>query len=238
MAVYNVKLLEKRQVADGTMEFVLEKPAGFEYRAGQFFDIILPKPSEDARKMTYVHGFSFVTAPFEQHISAATRMRPDSEFKNALKAVPDGSELQIEAVWGSFTLKKDETKPVVYIIGGIGITPVRSMVAQATHDKLNRKLTLLYANRGPANAAFTADLEGYAKANGQFTFVPVYTDEQVAGAEHGMVTGDMVKRHVADVQNALYYLSGPAGMVRASRDLLTELGVDEDNIRTEEFDGY
>lgn len=238
MARYNVRLLHKNQVADGTLEFVLEKPTGLEYRAGQFFDIILPKPSEDARKSDYVHGFSFVTAPSEPYIAAATRMRPDSNFKNAFKNVPDGSEITIEAVWGSFTLKKNEDAPVVYIIGGIGITPVRSMLVQATADKLERSLTLIYANRSPANAAYTKEFEALAAKNSYFTFVPVYEDAQPGGGEHGRIDGEMVKRHVADVHNAIYYLSGPAGMVRASRDLLTELGIDEDSIRTEEFDGY
>lgn len=237
MAKYNVKLLEKKQVADGTMEFVLEKPDGLVYRAGQFFDIILPKPNDSTRKNDYVHGFSFVSAPSEPHIAAATRMRPDSTFKNALKEVSVGAEVTIEAVWGEFTLKKNETNPVVYIIGGIGVTPVRSMVVQATADKLERSLTLIYANRAPANAAYTEEFAALAKQNLYFDFVPVY-EEAVAGAEQGRINAAMIERHVPNVQKATYYLSGPAGMVRASRDLLTELGVDEDFIRTEEFDGY
>lgn len=238
MAIYNVKLLSKKQVADGTTEFSFEKPEAFEYRAGQFFDIILDKPNKEAKKNDYVHGFSFVTAPFEPHIAAATRMRPDSKFKNALNALAIGSSLKIEAAWGSFTLKKSETAPVVYIIGGIGITPVHSMVSQASKDKSTRQLTLIYANRSPANAAYTQELEQLAQQNSHFTLVPVYSDEKVAGEEHGLIDGAMIKRHVPGVKEAIYYMSGPAGMVRASRDTLMQLGVDEDNIRTEEFDGY
>src|SRR5690606_35215417 len=106
--------------------------------------------------------------------------------------------------------------------GGIGITPVRSMVAQATQDQLERSLTLLYANRAPANAAYTEDLKNYARQNAHFTFVPVYDEVKEEGAEQGRINAEMIKRHVADIQNAIYYLSGPAGMVRLSRDLLTE----------------
>lgn len=239
MATYQVKLTGKRQVAEGTMEFQLSKPEGFSFRAGQFFDIILPHQEGD-KKGDYVHGFSFVNAPFENYLAAATRMR-GSIFKNAIGAMPVGSDLSIEAVWGSFTLpKKEVTRPVVFLIGGIGITPVRSMVAQATHDHSSQRITLLYANRTPAQAAFVDDLQQLALKNPHFTFVPVYTDvaETSAGAERGTIDAAMVKRHVGDTTAPLYYLSGPAGMVRAMRDLLVSLNVDEDDIKTEEFDGY
>lgn len=238
MATYQVKLVDKRQVAAGTMEFRLSKPAGFTFRAGQFFDIVLPHKEGD-EKGHYVHGFSFVNAPAEDYIAAATRMR-DSAFKRAIAALPVGSDLQIEASWGSFTLPKDAARPVVFLIGGIGITPVRSMVHQATMDHTQHQLTLLYANRTPAEAAFTDELKELAQKNANFTFVPVYSDsDQVpAGAEQGRINAAMVKRHVADVLKPVYYLSGPAGMVRAMRDLLMALKVDEDDIKTEEFDGY
>lgn len=238
MATYNVKLIGKKLVADGTMEFLLEKPENFQYRAGQFFDIILDKPDDKAKKNDYVHGFSFVSSPFEQYLAAATRMRPDSNFKNTLKEITIGSELQIEAAWGSFTIKSNETLPIVYIIGGIGITPVRSMIAQATKDNSARQLTLIYANRNRANSAYTKELKRLAKQNTNFTFAPVYSEEKVEGAEHGQIDGAMIKRHVTNLNEAIYYLSGPAGMVRATREALVQLNINEDNIRTEEFDGY
>lgn len=239
MAIYNVKLLDKKQIATGTMEFILEKPKDFKYRAGQFFDILLAKKNPDDKKSSYVHGFSFASAPFEDHLVAATRMR-DSDFKNAIRDLPNNTEVQIDACFGNFTLPKDASQPIVFIIGGIGITPVRSMVAQASHDKTDHKMTLIFANRNPDYAPFTTDLENLAKQNPNFKFVQTFTedDAKADGAEHGFVTIDMVRKYVADINQAVYYLSGPAGMVRASRELLMNAGVDEDNIRTEEFDGY
>ncbi|MFA5663659.1 FAD-dependent oxidoreductase [Castellaniella sp.] len=239
MAIYTVTLSGKKQVAEGTFEFLLSKPEGFKYRAGQFFDILL-EPIADAPKSSYVHGFSFASAPFEASLAAATRMR-GTPFKNAIRDLPDGTEVKIDACFGSFTLPKQTTTPVAFLIGGIGITPVRSMVMQASHDQSAQALTLLYANRTPAQAAFTEDLRECSQQNPHFTFVPVYTDpgQHVDGAEHGMIDAAMIRRHVADIPGTLFYLSGPAGMVRAMRAILMdELSVDEDNIRTEEFDGY
>jgi ferredoxin-NADP reductase len=236
MAVYDTRLTGRREIAEGTLEFILEKPKDFKFRAGQFFDILL-KAAPGAEKKTYVHGFSFVNAPYEDYLSAATRMR-GSAFKNALRDLPLNSALQIEAVWGSYTLPKDDTKPMVFLIGGVGITPVRSIVAQATHDKTAHKMTLLYANKTPASAPFTQDLQRFAAQNPNFTFVPVYTQGVEPGAERGRINADMIRRHVPDPASAIYYLSGPASMVRAMRELLVQMDIHEHNIRTEEFDGY
>lgn len=227
---YDVKLLRKREVAEGTTEFTLEKPPGFEYRAGQFGDLVLP-PSTGLDESNNKHGFSFVSAPFEDTLRMATRMR-DSKFKNAAAKVPEGTPVKLLALWGDFTLQKNTSTPAVFITGGIGITPVRSIVAQASHDRTAHKLTLIYANRTPALAAYTDDFAAFATANPNFRFVPVYT------ATQGHVNADTIRQNVADIAASRFYLSGPQGMVKSMRTLLMDVGADEDNIRTEEFEGY
>jgi ferredoxin-NADP reductase len=227
---YDVRLLQKNQIAEGTMEFVLEKPRGFEYRAGQFGDLVLP-PSTGLDESNNKHGFSFASAPYEDTLRMATRMR-DSKFKNAAAKVPEGAMVGLLALWGDFTLHKNESIPAVFVIGGIGITPARSIIAQATHDRTAHKITLIYANRTPALAAYTDDLQRFAEQNKNFHFVPVYT------ATQGYVDANTIRQNVPDVGAAKYYLAGPEGMVKAMRVLLMEVGADEDNIRTEEFEGY
>ncbi len=236
--VTNVKLIKREEIANGTMAFYFEKPEGFEYRAGQFADYTLINPPEtDAEGDT--RGFSLITAPFEEHIGAATRMR-DTAFKRVLKDLPLGTEVKLDGPYGDFTLHKNEQVPAVFLIGGIGVTPIRSMVAQATRDKTAHQLTLLHANRTLADAPFTGDFQRLAGDNPNFKFVPVLTDEesQQAGYERGRLDEAILKRHVPDLQAPKYYLSGPEGMVKAMRQLLVSLDVDEDNIRTEEFSGY
>lgn len=236
--ISNVTILRKETIAKDTMTFYFEKPEGFTFRAGQFADYTLINPPEtDAEGNT--RGFSLVHAPYEHDLVAATRMR-DTAFKRVLRDLPIGTEVKLDAPYGDFTLHKTETTPAVFIIGGIGVTPVRSMIAQATHDKTAHKITLLHANRAPMEAPFAADFERFAKENHNFSFVPIFTGEGSKdwGGEHGRVDADMIKRHVPDLNAPIYYLSGPAGMVKAMRQLLVELRVNEDNIRTEEFSGY
>jgi ferredoxin-NADP reductase len=236
--VTNVKLLKKKTIAKDTMAFYFEKPEGFEYRAGQFSDYTLIDPPETDEEGN-TRGFSLITAPYEDNIGAATRMR-DTAFKKVLKNLPIGTEVKLDAPYGDFTLHKTETTPAVFIIGGIGVTPVRSMIAQATHDKAVHKMTLLHANRTPADAPFAADFKRLAIENPNFTYVPVATDTSVTDwqGERGHIDADMIKRHVSDLNAPIYYLSGPEGMVKAMRQLLVSLDVNEDNIRTEEFTGY
>lgn len=238
MTIYNIKLLKKETVANGTMAFEWEKPAGFEYVPGQFCDITLNDPPQtDAEGNT--RGFSFVTAPFEPNLRTATRMR-DTAFKRVLKDLPIGTVVSLDAPYGDFRLHKTATTPAVFLIGGIGITPVRSIIAQATHDHLPHHITLLYANKTAADAAFTADFTAMAKQNPNFTFVPVYAEAKAGewNGERGFIDEAMLKRHVPDVAKPIYYLSGPAGMVKAMRQMLVKANANEDNIRTEEFSGY
>lgn len=238
MPIYNIKLTKKEDIAAGTMAFHWEKPEGFEFVAGQFGDITLIDPPQTDEEGN-TRGFSLAHAPYEGDLMIATRMR-DTAFKRVLKDLPIGAEVKLDAPYGDFKLHKTETTPAVFLIGGIGITPVRSIVAQATQSHLPHKITLLYSNKTPADAAFTADLEGFAKNNPNFTFVPVMTNvpaDEWSG-ESGHIDADMLKRHVPDISTPIYYLAGPAGMVSAMRQLLVDAGANEDNIRTEEFTGY
>jgi ferredoxin-NADP reductase len=238
MPKYNAKLIKKVDIASGTMAFYFEKPKGFDFRAGQFCDIRIYDPPETDAEGD-IRGFSLAHAPYEADIMVATRMR-DTAFKRVLKDLPIGTEVELDAPYGDFTLHKTETTPAVFLIGGIGITPVRSMIAQATHDKTAHPITLLYANKTPDDAAFSNDLESFNAANPNFTFVPVMSSpiQGEWSGESGHITEAILKKYVPDIAVPIYYLSGSAAMVAVMRKLLVEAGINEDNIKTEEFSGY
>lgn len=234
----NLKLTKKEEIADGTMAFHFAKPEGFEYRAGQFADFTLIDPTETDAEGD-MRGFSLSSAPYEDDIFVATRMR-DTAFKRVIKNLPEGSEVKFDGPYGDFTLHKNESVPAVFIIGGIGVTPVRSMIAQATHDKTAHTITLLHSSRKPSDLPFLKDFTALAESNPNFTYVPIASDESTEDwqGESARLDADMIRKYVHDLTAPKFYLSGPEGMVKAMRQLLVELGVDEDNIRTEEFSGY
>lgn len=228
---YDVRLLHQKEVAEHTVEFTIEKPKGFEYRAGQFGDIVLP-PSTGLTSGNNKHGFSFVSAPFEDTLRMTTLVRPGSAFKQAAIKVPDGTAIQLLALWGSFTLHKNDKLPALFVTSGIGITPVRGIIAQATHDKAGHKITLVYANRTAAQAAYHEELLQLSQQNPNFTYVPVFT------ATQGSVSAQLLRERTKDIAKAICYLSGPIALIQDMRALALLAGVDEDNVRTEEFEGY
>lgn len=238
MAILNIKLIKKEEVAEGTMAFHFEKPLGFDFRAGQFGDFTLINPSETDEEGN-TRGFSLAQAPGEQNLMIATRMR-DTAFKRSLKNMVLGTEVKLDGPYGDFVLHKTVTTPAVFLTGGIGITTVRSIIAQATKDKLPHNITLFYSNKALKDTAFFEDLKSFAIENPHFTFVPVMTRTTPVewGGESGHVTYEMLTKYLKDLVTPIYYLSGPASMVKAMRQILIDAHVNEDNIRTEEYSGY
>lgn len=235
--VEKLRLLSKELVAEGTMAFHFKKPADFEFRAGQYGEFTLLDPPEtDEEGNSRI--FSLVQAPHEGELVLATRLR-DSAFKRVLRESPVGTEVKFDGPWGDFRLHKKESTPAVFLIGGIGVTPVRSIISQATHDRTGHQLLLIHANEDASGAPFVGDFERFAAENPNFTYVQALSSptEDWQG-EVGRIDHAMLRRHVADLAAPIYYLSGPAGMVKAMRGLVLEAGADEDNIRTEEFSGY
>ncbi len=240
MINYKVKLTRKRDVAEGTMAFHFEKPAEFVFKAGQFARLTLIDPPEtDAEGDS--RTFSLASAPYENELMVAARMR-DTAFKRVLKSMELGAELLIGAPRGSFTLHGDAAVPAVFLTGGIGITPVRSIVLQTARDKVLHRLMVFYSNRKPEDAAFLTDLIEAGKSNPNFTFVGTMTQPEKSGqewfGETGYINQGMLEKYINDLSVAVYYLAGPSGMVKTMRQILNEAGVESANIRTEEFSGY
>ena len=174
MPIYKVKLKSRQEIAAGTMAFHFEKPEGFGYKAGQFADYTLSAPAEtDAEGNT--RGFSLASAPCEDDLMLATRMR-DTAFKRDLKVMEPDTELTLDAPYGSFTLHNNASIPAVFLTGGIGVTPVRSILLQAIHDEVPHRLLVFDSNRRPEDAAFLDELREPRKKNPNYTFVGTMTE--------------------------------------------------------------
>jgi ferredoxin-NADP reductase len=222
------------------MAFHFEKPDGFEYKARQFADYTLRNPAETDEEGN-IRGFTLSSAPFEDYLGATTRLR-DTAFKRVLKNSPIGTEVELDAPYGSFTLHNNVARPAVFLTGGIGITPARSIVLQADHEKTAHKIVVFFANKRPEDAAYLDELTKLAESNENFTFVPTMDhmdmSQQSWSGETGHIDKAMLSKYVDDLTAPIYYLCGPAGMVTAMRGVLNDAGVDDDDIRTEEFTGY
>lgn len=234
-----IKLLARQELAYETMGFVFGKPTGFEFKAGQSGDFTLLNPPEtDAEGNT--RAFSLCNPPYAKDLMIATRMR-DTAFKRVLRSMPLGTELEFAGPFGSFTLHNKASRPAVFLTGGIGITPVRSMVLQAAKEKLAHKIFLFYGNKSPQEIAFFNELQDLERENRNYTFIPTIDKADSQGlwkGNIGFINETLVKKHVSLSENPIFYMCGPAPMVLAMRQLLNGIGVDDDDIRSEEFTGY
>lgn len=237
---FTVTLKHRKEVAAGTMAFHFNKPSGFTFIPGQAGEFLLPNPPENDAEGNK-RAFSIASAPYEDNLIFATRMR-DTAFKRSLKSIPLGTEFVMDAPWGELTLHEDAGIPAVFLTGGIGITPVRSIILQATRDQLSRKLVLFYSNHRPEDAAFLDDLNAAQKANPNFTLIATMTAmERSSRAWHGetgMIDKAMLAKTIGDLRRPIYYLTGPPGLVGAMQTMLRQAGVPDTQVRAEEFSGY
>lgn len=240
MRIYDTRLEGHQEIAAGTMAFHFAKPSGFTFKPGQAIDVVLiDPPGADADRAR--HTFSLACAPFEDHLAVATRMR-DSAFKRALKSLAIGSPLRLEGPSGSLTLHNDRARPAILIAGGIGITPFISILRQAAHDQLPQELILLYSNRRPEDAAFLTELQRLEQQYKHFRLVATMTQMSKSSrawvGKTGWIDQALVRQIGGELAAPIYYVAGPPALVEAMRQTLNLAGVDDDDIRSEEFYGY
>jgi ferredoxin-NADP reductase len=239
MPTFMLTLRRREPIAERTMAFHFDKPAGFQFKAGQTLDLTLVNPQEtDAEGDS--RTFSIASSPQDADLVVATRLR-DTAFKRVLTAIPLGSTVQAEGPGGSFTLHQNAGKPAVFLTGGIGITPFRSIVRDATARKLTHALWLFYSNTRPEDAAFLDELQQLADTTPSLHFVPTMTDMAKSrrswlGAT-GFIDREMISGRLS-LDGPRYYIAGPPAMVTAMHEMLTAAGVDEDEVRSEDFAGY
>jgi len=232
--MYEVTLRRRETVAEGTLAFYFDKPAGFSHDAGQnvMLSLIEPPPMDESGPS---RPFTLASAPHEPELMIATRMR-DSTFKRHLGAMPLGKRLEMDGPGGLMVLHEDASRPAVFLAGGIGITPFLSMARDAAKRNLPHRIVLFYSNRRPQDAAFRAELERLQ--SDRFRLVTTMTDAPDWRGERRRISRELLAEHLPDLRLPVYYFAGPPGMTMAVQGMLGELGVAEDDMRSEEFYGY
>lgn len=232
-------LRRRELIAERTMAFHFAKPDNFQFKAGQTLDLTLLNPTETDAEGN-IRTFSIASAPQDEDVVIATRLR-DTAFKRVLTSIPIGTDVQADGPGGSFTLHQTVTKPAVFLTGGIGITPFRSIIRDAVARKLAHSLWLFYSNTRPEDAAFLDELQQLANTTALVHFVPTMTDLTKSSGQWRGATG-LIDREMLSSRLPLdgprYYIAGPPAMVIAMREMLAAAGVEDDDIRSEEFAGY
>jgi len=234
------KLKDRKEVTEGTVAFWLEKPPGWTFKAGQYLDMTLLDSSETDSEGN-VRSFSIASGPHEDTLMVATRMR-DTAFKRVLRTMPIGTAVKIEGPSGDLTLHNNFTRAAVFLAGGIGVTPFRSIVHWAAREKLPHHIFLFYSNRRPEDAPFLAELQGLERDNSKYELIPSMTEMKESrrpwNGETGFIDQEMLGRYLKEAVLPIYYIAGPPAMVKGLHQMLNKAGTNDDDIRIEEFGGY
>ena len=240
LPITTAKLLSRHEVAEGIMAFRFERPANWAFRAGQYLDMTLLDPPETDSEGN-VRSLSIASGPHEETLMVATRMR-DTAFKRVLSTMPLGTTVKIDGPSGDLTLQDTATRAAVFLAGGIGITPFRSMICLATAERLRHQIFLFYSNRRPEDAPFLAELESLERDNPKYKLIASMTDMAKSrrpwSGETGFINQEMLGRYLEGIASPIYYVAGPPAMVKGLHEMLTKAGMNDDDIRAEEFAGY
>ncbi len=236
MQTYTVKLVSKREVARQTFAFSFEKPAGFSFQAGQYVAMSLPELAFPDDRRGH-RSLSIASAPSDPELVFAMRIS-ESGFKKTIAAMPIGGEVIIRDAVGHFVLPDDQSRTIIFLAGGIGITPVRSILRQAVVDKRQNPFFLFYSNRRPEDAPFIDEMLAFKSPT--CTVINTLTDPGMICEwmdENGYLCADMVRQYVPEPAQALYYLVGSLSFLEAMEKVAAELGVGPENIKKDPFTG-
>lgn len=226
---YAVTFIESVRRTPSAVSYRYSRPAGFSFIAGQYLLVDLGAG--------LVHPLSLSEAQEERDFLEFTKRMTGSAFCRRLEGLVPGDLFKVKGPIGRFTLDGSE-KILVFLAGGIGITPIRSMLKSlAGQASPPEKTILIYGNLNEADIAFRGELEGVGLPG--YRLVHVLAEPQgVDGAHRGYITADLIAAEVAGLEPATYMVSGPPVMVAAMQKNLAALGVAPGQIRTDIFLGY
>lgn len=204
----------------------------FDYKPGQY--VILELDVKDLEGNT--RPLSIASSPTEDFILLSTKIR-DTPFKQKLVTLKQGDKVKAKGPMGIFTLK-DDAKEIVFLGGGIGITPFRDMIKYATDKKLAIKMTLLYSNKTPNDICYKDEWDAFEKQNPHLKVVNTITDDASWHGRKGRINEAMIREFCSDLNSTLFYICGPPGMVDALYNLLKAMNIPQQNIKIEKFAGY
>ncbi len=234
-----LSLKAKHQMAPNAYEFVFAPQRKLAYTPGQYMEWTLGHREPDSRGNR--RYFTLASAPTEPLLRLGVRFNePSSSYKQALLELDKDDEIIAGQLSGDFTLSKDPNQPLVFIAGGIGVTPYRSMIKYLLDLHQPRPITLFYGNRTVRDIVYK---DIFDQAERELGIRTIYTVEETTGMAPGwvgiagMITPKIIRAYARNYRQAVFFISGPIAMVDAVRGMLHEIKIPESRIKTDFFAG-
>jgi ferredoxin-NADP reductase len=230
-------LLEKIRRSSDTVSYRFSRPADYTFKAGQWYTITVPTPDGPLD-----HHFSHADSPTESQVELTTRLT-GSAFKNALDALPIGAEVEILGAYGAFLFGYDKPK-IAFLTGGIGVTPVRSMLRYLADTEgagrvPGQELTVFYGSMTVDGIVYKDEFDEFEKRISRLRVVHVITNPTPEWKGYGgFITAGVIRAELANPSEWTYYVVGPPPMITAMDKVLTQLEIPQGQIVVESFAGY
>ncbi|MFZ2498706.1 ferredoxin--NADP reductase [Methanosarcina sp.] len=228
---FETRVIEVIQRTPDVKSIRFEKPQGFSYIAGQYVVLTLGNSSTQMKK-----PFTLSSSPTEGFLEI-TKKLTGHPFSNALADLMPGDRVSINGPYGEFTFQK-EYNNIGMLSGGIGITPLRSMIKYSIDKKLSANIVLLYSNSSESDIAFRNELEDVQRKNPNIKIIDTITRPGMDWkGVTGRINSEMIKRFIPDYQERTFFTCGPLKMVDSMVSLLSELEMPKEQIKRESFPG-
>jgi ferredoxin-NADP reductase len=232
MKEYKVKVIEVIKRTPTAVSIRMEKPEGFVHEPGQWavFSIKV-NDSLESRPL------SFSSSPTEKFLEF-TKGITGSAFSAAVLKFKPGDLITFKGPAGVLVYKGGEPK-VTFMAGGIGITPVRSILKYLFDTGDTGQKTLLYASRNYEETAFLEEIRQWGSNNVGLDLVQAYEQPPEGwGGPTGFITPEMIQEHIPDLSKQKFFVSGPPAMVGAVMNCFKTLEVPDSRVKLEELKGY
>lgn len=234
-----LRLQEKVQLAPDIYDFIFAPTRNPAFAPGQFMEWTIGLSDPDTRGNR--RYFTLASSPTEDRLRVGVKFyEHSSTFKTAMLAMDEDSEIVAGPLVGDFVLPRDPRQSCVFIAGGIGITPFRSMIKYLLDTHRRRPILVFYASRSPDEFVYGEILDQARRELGIRTIYTITDTQQVPAGwtgKVGRIDAQMIAGELPTYQDCIFYISGPQSMVDASKEVLHQLGVKSTQIKTDYFAG-
>lgn len=233
---YELEFALKKQLTYEAFEFYFKRPKELKFDSGQYMKYSLDLQSPDDRGSS--RYFTISSSPLDQEYITLTTRIIRSTFKIVLSEMKPGDKLKAFGPLGYFTLDLKSKKDKVFLAGGIGVTPYHSILKTIENNKNLPNITLITSFPEARDAVYLKELKEIEEKNKSIRIIYSLTREKVEGFEKGRISKELIEKYVPNYKACEFFIVGSEELEAAFIKLVKGMGVQEDNIFSENFPGY
>ena len=233
--IIQTKLLNKVKRTPTIESFRFQPSEELDFIPGQFLQIIFDEENSLNRELNKYLSFS--SSPNKSYFEVTKRLS-DSKFSQKLRELKEGDSIKVKAPFGNCVFKENYEK-IGFLIGGIGITPVISIIEYIAERNLATDVILFYSNKSEEEIAFKDELDQWNKrVNIRIFYSITECQPKDKTCLQGYISKDMVKEKDSCVEDRIFYIFGPPAMVENMKSVCSDMDCSGASVRTESFTGY